>query len=209
MAADELVHHVDESDLQPVLTDVEHSTLTFVRNMGVAAVSEILTINRLMGPSLEGATAFAADELTGERIASLILVGASHVSVHGTVMHYQLLSGIKKLMTDDCLVMVSHIVLCHFAVIVVSVELAVGIGLLVKNVAGVFLISDDAVDPRRDPFAAVLGWNSTGVQVICDGIRAFTAHATIKISLHNRCNDDMMFVPESRRRYHNERKPNS
>lgn len=56
MAADELIHHVNESDLQLILTDVEHYTLTFVRNMGVTVVSEILTINRLMRPSLEGAT---------------------------------------------------------------------------------------------------------------------------------------------------------
>ena len=133
------------------------------------------------GFSYEGIPAFAADNLAGKGIALLIL----SISLLDAFLACPLLNqgccSFKILMADNCFMVIWHIVLIEVTVILVTIKIAVGIGLLENAVTGVFFIPDDVANTGRGPATALLGRNLFLVQLLGNGSVPFPERSSRKM----------------------------
>jgi len=138
-----------------------------------------------MDSPTEGIPAFAADNLAGKGIALLILSISLLDAFLACPLFNQGCCSFKILMADNCFMVIWHIVLIEVTVILVTIKIAVGIGLLENAVTGVFFIPDDIANTGRGPATALLGWNLFLVQLLGNGLRAFPGKKLSKDAFYN------------------------
>ena len=159
MAVDQLIDHRGKCKLQIIITDIKHRAPVGVLQVSIAHPGCVFPVGVGMDSPTEGIPAFAADNLAGKGIALLILSISLLDAFLTCSLFNQGCCGFKILMTDNCFVVIWHIVLIEVAVILVAIKIAVGIGLLENAVTGVFFIPDDVANAGRGSAAAFLGWN--------------------------------------------------
>ena len=173
--------------------------------MRVADPSRIFSISAGMNSSAEGVATFATDDFAGKGIAFLIFIIATLDAFFIGSLLYESSSCIEIFVTDDCFMMVCHIILVELSVIPMPVEIAVRIGLLENAIASVFLICENAANTGRSPVATFLGGNALGVQAFSNGIRSFTRKKLRKDTFHNYClfrvDNDFSILPAIPIRY--------
>src|SRR5699024_6388770 len=112
----------------------------FICQMGIAAPSYVFAIGAGVHSSSKGITTFITDDFSGKCIALLIFLTFTLDTFFSSSLCYQKSCSFKILFTDNCFMMVSHVIHIQLTLVCMPVERIIGIGFLEDNIAGVFLV---------------------------------------------------------------------
>ena len=104
-----------------------------------------------MNSSAKGVATFAAYDFAGKSVSLLVFVTATLNTFFICSLLNESSGGIEIFMTDNCFMMVCHIILVELAIIPMPVEIAVRVGFLENAIAGVLFVCENAAYTGRSP----------------------------------------------------------
>ena len=141
-AEDQLVHHRHECCLYRFILDKHHGTGIFIIKVCRASPCDTATL-RL---PLELTAALSADDDTGKRVLVMVLSHILYDAMFINVLLYHDLYPVKILLADNRFMVVFRYEAIDLTMIVMTPEVAVGIGFLKSSSAVVFLVHKNTLD---------------------------------------------------------------